>query len=360
MMIIVRYGELGLKGKNRRMFEELLAKNIERKLKRYGYSSHTKILRGRIFVYASEETAPLIAKCPGVVSVSPAKEMDYGEISDYLSQALKDFRPASFKVETQRIDKEFPRTSQEINEEVGEFVVREFGWKVNLKNPELIIGIEIINHKAYVFFERFPGIGGLPVGSAGKLVALISGGIDSPVAAYLMMRRGAEIIAVHFRHSEREEEKVRKIIRALEEYTPREIELKVIDHFSILERYVKKLREIGKERWICVFCKYSMLKIAEKTARERNALGIVTGDSLGQVASQTLENLYIESRATKYPIYRPLIGMDKIEIEKIARDIGTYDIFLSYPEEKCPFKPRYVVTKGDWEKFQEILKKVES
>ncbi|MCD6370705.1 MAG: tRNA 4-thiouridine(8) synthase ThiI [Thermoplasmata archaeon] len=357
-MIIVRYGELGLKGKNRKFFEELLAKNIERKLRRYGYSSRTKILRGRIFVYASDEAAPLIAKCPGVTSVSPAKELEYEELPYYLSRILREYKPSSFKVEAQRLDKDFPRTSPEINREIGDFVVREFGWQVDLRNPELVIGIEIIKGKAYAFLERYPGVGGLPVGSSGRLITLISSGIDSPVAAYLMMRRGAEIIALHFKQSQYTEKKVREIMDVLSEYSPQEISLEVIDHKTVLENYAQKLKEMGKERWICIFCKYSMIKMADEMAKKKNALGIVTGDSLGQVASQTLENLYIESTATHYPIYRPLIGMDKVEIEKIARDIGTYHVFVSSPEEKCPFRPRYVITQGDPKKFQEILKKV--
>jgi len=357
-MIIVRYGEIGLKGKNRRKFEKLLAKNIETKLKRYGYSSHTKIYRGRIFVYASHEAARIIAKCPGVVSVSPAKEVPYSEIFDYLQSALVDFNPKSFRVKTQRIDKSFPKSSQEINEEIGEFIVKEFGWKVDLENPELVVGIEILNSNFYVYFEKMMGVGGLPVGSAGKLLLLISPGIDSPVAGYLMMKRGAKIIAVHMKHSDYGEEKVKRILKVLSDYSPKEIELVVVDHYDILKDIVKKLKDIKEERWTCVFCKYSMVKMAEDIARKKGALGIVTGDSLGQVASQTLNNLYIVSQATNLPIYRPLIGMDKNEIERIAREIGTYDVFVSSPEETCPFKPRYVVAQEKVERFETIRRKI--
>ncbi len=338
----------------------MLAKNIEKKLKRYGYKGRTKILRGRIFVYASDEVATIIAKCPGVVSVSPAKEMKYEDVLPYLKEKLQEYNPSSFRVATHRVDKGFPKTSQEINEEIGDFIVKNFGWEVNLRNPEFVVSIEIINGNAYVFFETIQGVGGLPVGTAGTLVALVSGGIDSPVAAFLMLRRGANIIALHLKHRDAEEKKVREIIRVLSHYSPKEIELLVIEHSCMLEKYVKKLTEMKEERWLCILCKFSMLKIADEIARKRGALGIVTGDSLGQVASQTLENLYIESGATGLPIYRPLIGMDKIEIERIAREIGTYDVFLSQGEEKCPFKPKYVVTKGDKKKFEKIWKEVES
>ncbi len=357
-MFIVRYGEIGLKGGNRRYFEQTLAKNIERKLRRYGYKARTRILRGRIFVYASESAAQYIAKCPGVVSVSPAVELDYDDIFDYLEKTLSSYSPATFKVDTHRVDKSFPKTSVEINEEIGAFVVEKFGWKVNLTSPELVIGIEIIQGKAYVFFDKINGVGGLPVGTAGKLVALISSGIDSPVAAYMMMRRGAEIIALHFKQSAETERKVREIVKVLEEYSPKPIELVIVEHASILSKYARALKNMKKEEWMCVFCKYSMLSYASRLAQRKNALGIITGDSLGQVASQTLHNMRLISKASELPIYRPLIGMDKMEIEKIARTIGTYDIFVSSEEEKCPFRPRHVVTKGSLTQFNNILSKI--
>ncbi len=358
MMIIVRYGEIGLKGRNRRAFEERLARNIERKLKRYGYAAHTRILRGRIFVYASDEALELISKCPGVVSASVAKEMDYKSIFPYLLEALQDYSPRTFRVYTKRVDKTYPRTSQEINEEVGSFVVEHFGWSVSLENPELVIGIEVIKGKFYVYLDSVKGVGGLPVGSAGKLVLLISPGIDSPVAGYMMLKRGAKLVALHLKHSEESEKKVGEIVKVLEQYTPKGIDLVVYEHKDLLESISKKLASIGRERWTCVFCKYTMLQIAGELARKHRALGIVTGDSLGQVASQTLENMYIETSATEFPVYRPLIGMDKMEIESIAKKIGTYDVFLSMGEEKCPFKPRYVVVQGNFREFEKIRKEL--
>ncbi len=358
-MLLVRYGEIGLKGKNRSAFEETLAKNIEKKLKRYGFRSHTKIVRGRIFVYASEKSANLISRCPGVVSVSPAKELEYEEVEPYLISSLKGLKPSSFAVHTQRLDKNFPKTSPEINAEIGERIVREFGWKVDLNNPDLVVGIEIINSKAYVFFETLPGIGGLPVGTAGKLLLLLSPGMDSPVAGYMMMRRGAVIYALHFSQGPVGEKKVRRYVKALSEYSPREINLMIIPHTAVLDKYRKMLKTIKRDEWTCVLCKYLMLKEADKIAKKVGALGIVTGDSLGQVASQTLHNMMLETRATDYPIYRPLIGMDKVDIERIAKEIGTYDIFISEKEEECPFRPRHVVTRSKPEKFEEILKKLE-
>ncbi len=357
-MLIVRYGEIGLKGRNRKKFEELLSKNIERKLKRYGYSASTKILRGRIFVYAPDESISYVAKCPGVVSVSPAREMDYEEIFPYLERELSNYRPKSFKVETQRVDKRYPKKSQEINEEVGGFIVEKFGWKVDLKNPELVVGIEVIDSKFYVFFERIPGVGGLPVGSAGKLVLLISPGIDSPVAGFLMLKRGAEIVALHMSHGEEGERRVREIVKVLSMYSPREIEIHILDHSAVLKDVASNLARLKKERWVCVFCKYTMVKMACDFAKKHGALGLVMGDSLGQVASQTLDNMNVVSRGCDLPIYRPLIGMDKMEIERIARNIGTYDLFLSWKELSCPFRPRYVVTNARVEEFERIRREI--
>ena len=358
-MFIVRYGEIALKGKNRKKFEELLAKNIEKMLKRKGFKGKAKIVTGRILVYSSLSSLSVFSKIPGIVSYSPAQEMEYEEVKNYLLKKLQDFSPESFKINAHRVDKRFPKTSMEINEELGEFVIKNFGWRVNLSNPQLKIGIEIINSKAYVFFESYRGIGGLPVGSSGKLIALISGGIDSPVAAFMMMRRGAKVMALHFSINS-EEDKVEKYVERLSEFSPENIELQIIPYKNKLRQYTEALKSIKRQEWICVFCKYMMVKIANEIAQKTGAIGIVTGDSLGQVATQTLENMKIISSASKLPIYRPLIGMDKVEIEKIAKEIGTYDIFLAYGEKKCPFKPRYVVTSGDYQKFEDILKTIQT
>ncbi|AAL81412.1 tRNA 4-thiouridine(8) synthase ThiI [Pyrococcus furiosus DSM 3638] len=350
-MIIVRYGEIAIKRGKRKEFEKKLADNIEKILKRKGIPGKTKISRGRILVDAPNEATNIIAKTPGVVSVSPAEVMEYEEIPNYLKKTLMGFNPKSFKVETQRLDKTFLKTSLEINKEIGEFVVKEFGWKVDLENPELVIGIEIIDGKAYVFFEKIKGVGGLPVGTQGKVVALISGGIDSPVAAFLMLKRGAEVIALHFDQGTNAKKVVEKVVEILSDYSPEPIELIVENHFEILKPYVSVLAKLQKREWTCILCKIAMLKRAAEIAKEEGALGIVTGDSLGQVASQTLSNLFIETISVDYPIYRPLIGFDKEEIVSIAKRIGTYDAFLEYPYCECPFRPNRVITQGKITEF---------
>ncbi|MBO8174244.1 MAG: tRNA 4-thiouridine(8) synthase ThiI [Thermococcus sp.] len=358
-MILVRYGEIAVKRGRRREFERKLMENILATLRRKGIEAKAELIRGRILVDAPDEAAKIIAKVPGVVSVSPAREMSYEEVPNYLREALKGLNPKSFKVETQRLDKTFLKTSVDVNREIGAFIVREFGWKVDLENPELTIGIEIIKKKAYVFFEKIKGVGGLPVSTQGKVVALLSGGIDSPVAAFLMMKRGAEIIAVHFDQGKNARKVVEKTVEILNDYSPRDIELIVENHFEVLKPYVVALNRLNMREWTCVVCKIAMLRRAAEIAKEKGALGIVTGDSLGQVASQTLANLYFETMSVRFPIHRPLLGMDKEEIVKIAREIGTYQAFLEYPYCDCPFRPERVVTQGRAEEFQRILEELE-
>ncbi|MCO6040712.1 tRNA uracil 4-sulfurtransferase ThiI [Thermococcus alcaliphilus] len=353
-MILVRYGEIAIKGRKRREFERKLAENIQKALRRKGIIGKVRVIRGRILVDAPDEAAEIIAKVPGVVSVSPARAMDYDDVPVYLKEALRQFNPRSFKVETQRLDKTFLKTSMEVNKEIGAFIVKEFGWKVDLENPELTVGIEIIDGKAYVFFEKIRGVGGLPVGTQGKVVVLLSGGIDSPVAAFLMLKRGAEITAVHFDQGKNAKKVVERVVEILNDYSPEPIELIVENHFEILKPYVFTLNKLNRREWTCVVCKVAMLRRAAEIAKERGALGIVTGDSLGQVASQTLTNLYFETMSVDFPVHRPLLGFDKEEIVAIARKIGTYEAFLEYPYCDCPFRPERVVTQGKLEEFERI------
>lgn len=353
-MIIVRYGEIALKGGKRREFERKLAENIEKALKRKGIGGRTRIIRGRILVDAPDEAAEVIAKVPGVVSVSPARAMEYGEVPEYLREALKGLNPESFKVETQRLDKAFLKTSMEVNREIGAFIVENFGWKVDLDSPELTVGIEIINGRAHVFFEKIRGVGGLPVGTQGKVVALLSGGIDSPVAAFLMLKRGAGLIALHFDQGKNARGVVEKTVSILEDYSPEPIDLIVENHFEVLKPYVSALAKVKLREWTCVLCKVAMLRRAAEIARREGALGIVTGDSLGQVASQTLANLYFETMSVDFSVHRPLLGMDKEEIVAIARRIGTYETFLEYPYCDCPFRPERVVTEGKLDEFERV------
>ena len=357
-LIIVRYGEIALKGKNRKTFENKLIENIKKALARKGIEAKVRSTQGRLIVDAPHEFAEIIRKVPGVVSVSPAWKMEYEEIPEFLSTHLRNMNPASFKIDARRINKAFHKTSQQINEEIGAFVVQRFGWKVNLNQPELAIGIEMIEGQAYVFFETKKGVGGLPSSTQGRLVLLMSVGIDSPVAGFLMLKRGVSLTALHF--DQGHADLARQMIDVLNQYSSEPIELIVVNHLEYFQPYVTELERMGKREWTCVICKVLMLKKAEEIAKERSALGIVTGDSLGQVASQTLENLFLESSVVKMPIYRPLIGMDKDETVRIARQIGTFEIFVEAARHSCPFRPFSVVTKGSTYGLNKILEHFKS
>jgi len=358
-VLIVRYGEIALKHKNRRRFEKKLTNDILNVLKKNGFESRVKLLWGRILVYTSNKALEIVKKIPGIVSVSVAEEMEYECVKPFLLKELRKYEPESFRVSTHRVDKSFSKTSMDIDREIGAFVVENFGWKVDLKDPDLIVGIEIIDGKAYVFFEKVKGIGGLPSGSQGRLIALVSSGIDSPVATFMMLKRGVDVIVMHFYQTLREKKLVEEIVRILNEYSVKDLELISIDHHESMNPIVSALDEIKRVEWTCLICKVNMLKTAEKIAKEKGALGIIMGDSLGQVASQTLTNLYIESSVVDIPIYRPLIGLDKEEIIEVAKKIGTFNVFMKNPNAMCAFRPNRVVTQGKLEEFKRIMKKLE-
>ncbi|ADT84141.1 thiamine biosynthesis ThiI-like protein [Thermococcus barophilus MP] len=191
-----------------------------------------------------------------------------------------------------------------------------------------------------------------------KAVALLSSGIDSPVAIYLMLKKGLEVIPIHFKQDEGKYKKVQKIWKQLKELYPERLkELVVVDVYEYQAPVFEKIMEMKKHKWICVFCKFTMYRKATEIARENGALAIITGDSLGQVASQTLDNLFIISLATDLPILRPLIGLDKEEVIKIAKKIGTFDISIE-PEEGCPFVPKHPIIRGSLGEFRRIYKEI--
>lgn len=345
---IVRYGEISLKRGRRKYFIEKLKSNLRNKL--MNYNAKLRQVQGRIII-EGEIPVEIVAKTPGVVSVSSAEIVDEEEIESYLEK-FSNIRPSSFRVFVQRVDKSYPKNSLQIAREIGNIIRKKFDWRVDLNNPEFTLFIEVIEGKFYVFTEKVKGIGGLPVGTQGKLVALLSGGIDSPVASFFMMRRGAEIVALHF-SSKGTEATVSRIVKKLGEI--HNVDLIVEDHRKLIEPYIDRLQTMNRKEWTCIVCKSLMIKRASELAKEIGALGIVTGDSLGQVASQTLDNLYLESMMATVPIYRPLIGLDKAEIEKIAREIGTYDLASNT---RCPFSQRRVITRGNPQEFVRIAKEI--
>lgn len=368
-VVIVRYGEIGTKSRQtRRWFENILMNNIREALVSEGVEfKKIEAKHGRILVKTNRAggAVEVLKRVFGIVSLSPAMEVE-AEMEKINKTALKLFRRKKrelglekprFRVTARRITKEFPLKSPEIQAKVGEYILENEESEVNLHEYNIEVGVELMDGKAYIFVDKVRAWGGLPIGTQGKVVVLLSGGIDSPVAAFLMMKRGVEVIPVHIYMGEKTLEKVRKIWNQLKKYGYGGKGELIVVNPKERERILEKLRELGKEKYTCVFCKFMMVKYADKIAKDFGAKGIVMGDSLGQVASQTLENMYIVSQASDLPIYRPLIGMDKEEIVEIAKRIGTFEL-STLPEDEMPFAPKHPIIRGSWEEFRKLHKAV--
>ncbi|RLF86168.1 tRNA 4-thiouridine(8) synthase ThiI [Thermococci archaeon] len=365
--VIVRYGEIGTKSpKTRRWFESVLTNNIKEALLSEGIEYKKVFARyGRIIVKTNKvkEGIESLKRVFGIVSLSSAAEVD-AELEKIYKTSLKLFRrkirllgleEPKFRVSARRITKEFPLTSQELAARVGDYILSNEKCKVDLKNYDIEVGIELMEGKAYIYMDKLPGFGGLPIGTQGKVVILLSGGIDSPVAAFLMMKRGCEVIPVHIYSGENTLEKVRKIWNQLKKYHYGGKSDLIVIKPQEREKVIKTLKGLRKENYTYVFCRYMVVKKADEIAKEFGAKGIVMGDSLGQVASQTLENMYMVSQASDLPIYRPLVGMDEEEIVAIAKTIGTFEL-STLPEGEISFIPKYPVIRGSWEEFRKLYK----
>ena len=368
-VVIVRYGEIGTKARQtRRWFENILMNNIREALVSEGIDfKKVEAKHGRVLVRTNrvKEAVEVLQRVFGIVSLSPAMEVD-AEMEKINKTALKLFRKKKrelglerprFRVTARRITKEFPLKSPEIQAKVGEYILENEESEVDLHDYDIEVGVELMEGKAYVFVDKVKAWGGLPIGTQGKVVALLSGGIDSPVAAFLMMKRGVEVIPVHVYMGEKTLEKVRKIWNQLKKYGYGGKGELIVVKPRERERIIGKLKEMKKDKYTCVLCKFNMVRSADKIARDFGAKGIVMGDSLGQVASQTLENMYIVSQASDLPIYRPLIGMDKEEIVEIAKKIGTFEL-STLPEDECWCVPKHPVIRGSWEEFRKIYQTV--
>ncbi len=344
-LILIRYDEIGLKGKNRKYFENLLLGNIKYKLRdvpdvRY-QSPH-----GRIFIYADEsaaqECAHLLTFVPGIASLSVGVSMEPNADSiadlgvDWIEPLLLDKESLSFRVKTQRSDKSFPIPSPEFNHQVGSKILQrlsEKGLTVDLTRAEFTLEIEIGDRETVVFKDRVPCMGGLPVGSAGNVLTLISGGIDSPVAAHMAIRRGCRSHFVFFDNrtflGRGGYDKVLRLTKRLNAYQ-RGARLFVVPFADIQVQ----IRDLCSPPHRVVLYRRAMYRIACALAREQSCLALVTGESLGQVASQTLENLAAVSCVVPISVFRPLIGMDKVEIIGRAKNIDTYPISIE-PHPDC-------------------------
>lgn len=364
-IILIRYGEIGLKGKNRRIFEKKLVSNIRKSLLRF---QQIEVLDriGRIFVICEpndeERVIEVLQKVPGIFSLSPALKSlkAIEEIQQNALLLVQQYislhgRMPTFKVETRRADKNYPYTSPEISKMVGGYIHSHVkNIQVDVHRPELLVTVEI-RENAYLFCDRLPGLGGMPYGSMGKAMVLLSGGIDSPVAAYMMMRRGVEVEAIHY-HSypyttERAQEKVFRLAKILSTYSGK-VRLCSINILPIQ----KAIRKICPPEEITILSRCFMMMIATRIAHERKALGLVTGESVGQVASQTMQGIHVTSAMTDLPVYRPLISRDKIEIMEVARAIETFETSILPYEDCCTvFLPDRVLTKPQLAKIQHSL-----
>jgi thiamine biosynthesis protein ThiI len=366
-LLLLRYGELALKGHNRFEFVRQLRHNVRACLKAHGLAGEVLSVGQRVYVRAeaTEEVVEALGRVFGLVSLSAVAEvpLDMDAIAaECVAQArAAGVRPGvSYRVQARRADKTFPFISPQINRLCGEAIYAALEGVVDLSAAaQVTIGVEVAEKGALVFSQQLAAPGGLPLGIEGRAVALISGGIDSPVATWMMMKRGCSIIPVHFSQNEVETRKALDNIAALGRYSYGwAMHPIVLDHRETIAPTLEALRDLGAERWGCLFCKRALLLKACEIAAEKNAHAIVMGDSLGQVASQSLANLEVVSYGIPKPILRPLIGLDKAEIMAMARRIGTFDI-STRAAEGCVFLPAHPITRGTVEQLREIIAELE-
>lgn len=348
-VLLVKYGEIILRGKNRKLIENLLIKTIIKNLKKVGNYWVSKE-QGRILIENKEENfefdfekvIPLVVNIFGVTAVCPAIKLEGSSLENIRNNAIYHMKKywgnekVSFKVETKRSDKKYPLNSKEISMEIGGSIYDSMKdtLSVDVHNPEVTLMIEIRNY-VYIYSKIIKGFGGLPIGTSGKATALLSGGIDSPVATFLMAKRGVSVEAIYFNSppytSDRAKQKVIDIAERLAMFTG-EIKLHIVP-FTDLQLHI--YNSVPPEK-MTIFLKRAMFKIAEKIAIKNGSLGLITGDSVGQVASQTMHAIdAINSSVEKIPVFRPLCAMDKQEIIDIARKIGTFDISIRPYEDCC-------------------------
>ncbi|MFW6269651.1 MAG: tRNA uracil 4-sulfurtransferase ThiI [Bacillota bacterium] len=355
-VIIVRYGEIGLKGDNQYFFMNKLIENIKKACNPISSTIKVKKKPGRIYIYPDnnyEKILNALKLIPGIVSFSPAviTDLDYEEMK---KTALKLFKsevknyPVTFKVETNRANKSFFKNSMEINREVGAYFLDQFDEEklsVDIHNPDYILNYDVRKNSAYIFIRTSKGPGGLPVGTSGKALLLLSGGIDSPVAGWLGMKRGLEVEALHFHSfpytSERAKEKVIDLTKIL---SKNGIKIKLyISDFSDIQRSIKKNCE---DKLTITIMRRMMFRIASRIARKYGNQALLTGENIGQVSSQTIENISVINAVTDIPVLRPLITFDKQEIIQIAKQIGTYETSILPYEDCCTiFVPEHPETK---------------
>ncbi len=400
MLVVCHYGEIALKGDNRKFFEEKLVENIKKSLQTNGIVfDYVKRISGRIILKVQriqgteflefnkfKELGSLqsaLQKIFGLIYFAFAQQCDLNieAIKEKAIETLKEKNFITFKVETKRGNKNFALHSQQINEQVGEVVLEYFtnehsrrhsvpsatkgteclsvlAPKVKMENPDIILYIEITDKSAFLYTEKISGPGGLPCGVSGKAISLISGGIDSPVASYFLMKRGVENIFIHFYSNqqgyEQSLEKVRQILRVLKDY-----QLSVKVYFVPFSDIQKEILLKTQADLRVVLYRRFMFLVSQEIAEKENAKALITGESVGQVASQTLDNMLAIEEAVSLQVLRPLAGMDKIEIIDMAKKIGTFDISILPHLDCCSmFVPEHPQTKASLKEVQKSEKKL--
>jgi tRNA uracil 4-sulfurtransferase len=356
--ILIHYHEINLKGNNRGWFEAHLQQHITSLLKGLNHGCIQRFA-GRLLIELNpdspiSEITQRIRRVFGVANLVVAWEVaaDMESIQSGIAELIPQIEFRSFKIDSRRGTKDFPLNSQQLNQQLGAFVQGITNAEVRMENPDAVFYVEIVRNRVFLYLTRMPGAGGLPSGTGGKVLCLLSGGIDSPVAAYRLMRRGCRVLYVHFHsfpHTNIEsQEKVRRILRVLSRFQ--------LDSLLYLVPFAEVQHEIvayAPPPLRVVLYRRFMVRIADALAQKEGASALVTGDSLGQVASQTLENLRTVSAASTLPVFRPLIGDDKEDITRSAREIGTYNLSILADQDCCSlFVPKHPETMSSMAKAE--------
>lgn len=365
-IILLKYGEIILKGLNRPKFEKILADNISQ----YIDKTKVKIWRAQATIYVEplcedvdmEELAHKLTKVFGIVAVALADVVpkEINAICEKSAEIAARTKGNTFKVEAKRADKKFPFKSPEICMQAGGAVLsKNPHLKVDVHNPDYVINVEIRDFAAYIYSEKLQGVGGMPIGTNGRATLLLSGGIDSPVAGYMIAKRGVELNAVHFYSypytSERAKEKVLDLAQILADYCG-EIKVHVVPFTEIQ----LAINDKCPEEQLTVIMRRIMMQIADTIAKDTGSYAMITGESIGQVASQTIQALAVTNEVADMPVFRPLIGMDKDEIIRIARKIGTFETSILPYEDCCTvFTPKHPTTKPNLMRIKQSESKLD-
>lgn len=364
-IILLKYGEISLKGLNRPMFERQLISNVAKALAPLGKFSVRKS-QSTIYVEPLEDSADTelaverLSKVFGIVNICPAvkceKTIESIEKTTLECLSQMDIKDKTFKVEAKREDKQFPMNSPQICRHMGGVILKNTdGLSVDVHNPDILVQIEI-RKEAYIFTHKVSGAGGMPIGTAGRATLLLSGGIDSPVAGWMIAKRGVRLEAVHFHShpytSDRAKEKVIDLARIMSAYTG-EIRLHVVPFTEIQLDIIEKC----PKNYLTIIMRRLMMRIAEKISVQNGSSALITGESIGQVASQTMESLVVTDNAVNMPVFRPCIGMDKEEIVTISKKIDTYETSILPFEDCCTiFVPKHPKTKPSVAEIEEAEK----